>query len=86
MPRGLFRCCCAAANGKSFTTCFMSPLSRVLEALLFASDKPMSPAECVKHLKGAVDAAPEDVDVAALAKSKPDEVSFAMGELASGYE
>jgi len=64
----------------------MSPLARVLEALLFASDKPLSAAECVKHLKGAVEAAPEDLEVAALAKTKQDEVAGAMRELGSGYE
>ena len=64
----------------------MTPLSRVLEALLFASDKPMSPAECVKHLKGAMEAAPENADAVALAKCRPDEVASALGELASAYE
>ena len=64
----------------------MSPLVRVLEALLFASDKPLSAAECVKHLKGAVEAAPEDLEVAALAKTKQDEVAGAMRELGSEYE
>ncbi|MEX1110992.1 MAG: SMC-Scp complex subunit ScpB [Chthoniobacterales bacterium] len=64
----------------------MSPLSRVLEALLFASDKPLSAAECVKHLKGAVEAAPEDAEVAALAKSKADEVASALRALGAAYE
>ena len=64
----------------------MSPLHRVLEALLFASDKPISAAECVKHLKGAVEAAPEDLEVAALAKTKQDEVAAVLRELASSYE
>ena len=64
----------------------MSPLHRVLEALLFASDKPISAAECVKHLKGAVDAAPEDPEVAALAKTKQDEVATVMRELEAEYE
>jgi len=64
----------------------MSPLTRVLEALLFASDKPISAAECVKHLKGAVEAAPEDAEVAALAKTKQDEVAKVMRELEAGYE
>jgi len=64
----------------------MSPLARVIEALLFASDKPLSAAECVKHLKGAVEAAPEDVEVAALAKTKQDEINNAMRELAAEYE
>jgi segregation and condensation protein B len=46
----------------------------------------MSAAECVKHLKGAVEAAPEDVEVAALAKTKQDEVAAAMRELGAEYE
>ena len=64
----------------------MSPLHRVLEAFLFASDKPLSAAECVKHLKGAVEAAPEDLEVAALAKTKQDEVAAIMRELGASYE
>jgi segregation and condensation protein B len=64
----------------------MSPLHRVLEALLFASDKPISAAECVKHFKGAAEAAPEDTEVAALAKTKQDEVAAAMRELGVEYE
>jgi segregation and condensation protein B len=64
----------------------MSPLARVLEALLFASDKPLSAAECVKHLKGAVEGAPEDLEVAALAKTKQDEVATTMRELGAQYE
>jgi segregation and condensation protein B len=63
----------------------MSPLHRVLEALLFASDKPISAAECVKYLKGAVESAPEDAEVAALAKTKPDEVAVAMRDLEAQY-
>ncbi|MEX1010094.1 MAG: SMC-Scp complex subunit ScpB, partial [Chthoniobacterales bacterium] len=57
-----------------------------LEALMFACDKPMSAAECVKHLKGAVAAAPEDIEVAALAKSKQDEVATVLRELGVEYE
>jgi len=64
----------------------MNPLHRVLEALLFASDKPISAAECVKHLKGAVEAAPEDAEVAALAKTKQDEVAEVMRALGAEYE
>jgi segregation and condensation protein B len=64
----------------------MSPLHRVLEALLFASDKPISAAECVKYLKGAVESAPEDAEVAALAKTKQEEVTAALRELGAGYE
>ncbi len=64
----------------------MSPLHRVLEALLFASDKPISAAECVKYLKGAVEAVPEDAEVAALAKTKQDAVAEALRELGAEYE
>lgn len=64
----------------------MNPLARVLESLLFASDKPLSGAEFLKHLKGAVEAAPEDAEVAALAKSKQDEVASTLRELAAQYE
>jgi segregation and condensation protein B len=64
---------------------FMSPLARVLEALLFASDKPLSAGECVKYLKGAVEAAPEDAEVAVLAKSKQDEVAAVLRELGAQY-
>lgn len=64
----------------------MSPLQRILEALLFASDKPISAAECVKYLKGAVESAPEDAEVAALAKTKQDEVAEAMRALGAEYE
>ena len=64
----------------------MSPLHRVLEALLFASDKPLSAAECVKHLKGAVEAAPEDAEVAALAGTGQDEVTAVFRELGASYE
>lgn len=64
----------------------MTPLSRILEALLFASDKPLAAAECCKHLRGAAEADPENLATAELAKSKPDEVARAMAELAAGYE
>jgi segregation and condensation protein B len=64
----------------------MSPLHRVLEALLFASDKPISAAECVKYLKGAVEAAPDDTEVAALAKTRQDAVAEALRELGAEYE
>lgn len=64
----------------------MNQLDRALEALLFASDKPISAAECVKYLKGAVEAAPEDVDVAALAKTKQDDVARVLRELQAACE
>lgn len=63
----------------------MSHLARIIEALLFASDKPLSAAECVKHFKGAADAAPEDEELKALAKTKPDQIAEIMAELGADY-
>ena len=63
----------------------MSPLTRVLEALLFASDKPLSAGECLKYLKGAAESAPEDEVVKALAKTKADEIMAALSELEEDY-
>lgn len=64
----------------------MSPLTRVLEALLFASDKPLSAFECVKYLRGAAESAPEDEVVVALAKEKQEAIGQAMGALREEYE
>lgn len=64
----------------------MNHLTRVLEALLFASDKPLSASECVKYLKGAVESAPDDADIAALAKTKQDEAAGVLRELKVAYE
>ncbi|MBE2179528.1 MAG: SMC-Scp complex subunit ScpB [Chthoniobacterales bacterium] len=63
----------------------MTLLSRVLEALLFASDKPVSASECAKHLRGAAEAAPEDAEVASLAGTKQDEIAAAMHGLQEDY-
>ena len=63
----------------------MDPLKRVIEALLFSSERPLSAAECVKYLKGAVESAPEDDEVRAMAKTKQDEVALAMRELHEEY-
>jgi segregation and condensation protein B len=63
----------------------MTPLSRVLEALLFASDKPMSANECVKYLRGAAEAAAGDETAAALARTKAEEVASAMRDLGEDY-
>lgn len=63
----------------------MDPLKRVIEALLFSSERPLSAAECVKYLKGATDSAPEDEEVRALAKTKQDEIAGAMHELHEEY-
>ncbi|MFM8232301.1 MAG: SMC-Scp complex subunit ScpB, partial [Chthoniobacterales bacterium] len=63
----------------------MDPLKRVIEALLFSSERPLSAAECVKYLKGATESAPEDDEVRALAKTKQDEIAQAMRELHEEY-
>lgn len=63
----------------------MEPLKRVIEALLFSSESPLSPAECVKYLRGAVEGAPEDGGVRDLAKTKPDEIAACMRELHEEY-
>lgn len=63
----------------------MDPLKRVVEALLFSSERPLSAAECVKYLKGATESAPEDDEVRALAKAKQDEIAQAMRELHEEY-
>ncbi|MEY4299414.1 MAG: SMC-Scp complex subunit ScpB [Verrucomicrobiota bacterium] len=63
----------------------MNPLHRVIEALLFSSERPLSAAECTKYLKGAVESAPEDDEVRALAKTKQDEIAQAMRELHDEY-
>jgi len=65
----------------------MEPLKRVIEALLFSSESPLSPVECVKYLRGAVEGVPEDGDgmVRGLAKTKPDEIAACMRELHEEY-
>lgn len=63
----------------------MTPLARIIEALLFASDKPMSANECAKHFKGAADASPEDEELKALAKTKPEQIAEIMAELGADY-
>ena len=63
----------------------MDPLKRVIEALLFSSERPLSAAECVKYLKGATESAPDDDEVRALAKTKQDEIARAMRELHEEY-
>jgi segregation and condensation protein B len=63
----------------------MDSLKRVIEALLFSSERPLSAAECVKYLKGAVEAAPEDDEVRALSKAKQDEIAAVMRALHEEY-
>jgi len=63
----------------------MNPLHRVIEALLFSSERPLSAVECMKYLKGAVEGAPEDDEVRSLAKTKQDEIAQAVRELHDEY-
>lgn len=63
----------------------MESLKRVIEALLFSSERPLSAAECLKYLKSAPEGAPEDEEVRALAKTKPDEIAGVMRELHEEY-
>lgn len=59
-------------------------LKRVLEALLFASQKPLLPKEIVAALRGATDFS-DDVEVMDLAKTKEAEAAIALNELKSDY-
>lgn len=63
----------------------MSLLRPVLEALLFASDKPLSASDLARLLRSAVDAAPEQPDAAALARAKEPEITAAIEELQADY-
>ncbi len=56
------------------------PLSHVIEAILFASQKAVTPKELVTHLKGAASAEPESV-AAAFAKIKEADIRDALVEL-----
>jgi segregation and condensation protein B len=61
-------------------------LAKVLESVLFASQKPVSVKEFVSILKGAADAAKEDPAVAALAKTKEADLREAFAALQADYE
>jgi segregation and condensation protein B len=56
------------------------PLSHVIEAILFASQKAVTPKELVSHLKGAATAEPESV-AAAFARIKEADIREALVEL-----
>jgi segregation and condensation protein B len=56
------------------------PLSHVIEAILFASQKAVTPKELVTHLKGAASAEPESV-AAAFARIKEADIREALVEL-----
>ncbi len=59
-------------------------LKRVIEALLFASQKPLLPKEIVAALRGATDFSDEP-EVMELAKTKEAEAAIALNELKSDY-
>lgn len=63
----------------------MDLLKRVIEALLFSSERPLSATECVKYLRGAAENAPEDEEAQALAKTKPEEIIECMRALLADY-
>src|SRR5438132_11124897 len=59
-------------------------LKQVIEALVFASQKPLMPKEIVAALRSAADGT-EDIDVKALAKTKEAEVAAALEQLKIEY-
>jgi segregation and condensation protein B len=61
------------------------PLHRIVEAILFASQKPVSAKELATILKGAADAAKENPDTAAFAKVKAAQIDEAIQLLESEY-
>ncbi len=60
-------------------------LKQVIEALLFASQKPLLPKEIVAALRGATDFSDEP-DVMDLAKTKEAEAAIALNELKANYQ
>jgi len=60
-------------------------LKQVIEALLFASQKPLSAKEIFAVLKTTLEVLPDDETASALAKSKPDALQSAMLELQQDY-
>ena len=61
------------------------PLHRIVEAILFASQKPVSAKELASIFKGAADAAKEDPELAGLAKPKPEQFVEAIHRLEEEY-
>lgn len=57
------------------------PLHKVIEAILFASQKPVSIKELTTLCKGAAEAAKENPDVAAYAKLQPEQIEEAIQAL-----
>jgi segregation and condensation protein B len=76
------------------TTTFFEPpapvtgetaLKHVVEALVFASQKPISAKEIAAALRGAADAAKDNPSVAAFAKTKENEIIEAIDALSADY-
>ncbi len=61
------------------------PLHRIVEALLFASQKPVSFKELASIFKGAADSTKENPLVAGFAKLKQEEIAEAIGRLQAEY-
>lgn len=57
------------------------PLHKVVEAILFASQKPVSFKELASIFKGAADGAKENPQIACFAKVKPEEIAEAIRQL-----
>ena len=61
------------------------PLHRVIEAILFASQKPVSAKELTSICKGAAEAAKERPEVACFGKLKPEQIAEAIQTLEAEY-
>ena len=61
------------------------PLHRIVESLLFASQKPISPKELSSIFKGAAEAAKDNPSIACYAKVKRDQLEEAIQELEKEY-
>ena len=63
----------------------LSPLHRIVEAILFASQKPVSAKELSAIFKGAAEAAKENPDIAAFAQVKSAQIQEAIQKLELEY-
>ena len=61
------------------------PFHRIVEAILFASQKPVSAKELASIFKGAADASPEDPEIAGFGKPKPEQLAEAIRLLEAEY-
>lgn len=61
------------------------PLHRIVESLLFASQKPISPKELSSIFKGAAEAAKDNPSIACFAKVKRDQLEDAIQQLEKEY-